>query len=535
MLAGTLRSRIEMDSGETVINEASQDLNFRVESNGQANMIFVDGTNDKVGIGLADPTGTFHVKTNNAGTTMYIEDSHAGNGDGPELYLYRNSSSPADNDDIGIMKFLGKNDAGQDVIYGQIKSIILDASDGTEDGKLEFYHMLNGSTAPSLQLTSDEVVINESSNDINFRVESNSNANMFKVDAGNNAIGIGSDPISNSMLHIKQAASGQSSVAANSEEFIIEDDDNCGMTILSGTGNTGTISFGDSGDDNIGQVQYHHAENSLKFVVNAAEKMRISDGGKVGIGNTSPAHALTVENNENAYSLSVKNNKNPSSSAPYIAIFRFHETPDNGTSEFLRCDDSVGSSAVARCIITSQGDLINHDNDYGQISDERIKDNIVDANSQWDDIKAIKVRNFERKDDIDQYGAGNKVQIGVIAQEIEQVSPGLVKESDPTADTIEISSEFGTLYTADDAETKDGEDAVLFTAEDQEVIDGNKNVGDVKIEATHSKKVNDVKSLTGEKLKKVSYSVLYMKAIKALQEAQTRIETLETKVAALEG
>ena len=35
--------------------------------------------------------------------------------------------------------------------------------------------------------------------------------------------------------------------------------------------------------------------------------------------------------------------------------------------------------------------------------------------------------------------------------------------------------------------------------------------------------------------KTVKYSVLYMKAIKALQEAMARIETLETKVAALEG
>ena len=35
--------------------------------------------------------------------------------------------------------------------------------------------------------------------------------------------------------------------------------------------------------------------------------------------------------------------------------------------------------------------------------------------------------------------------------------------------------------------------------------------------------------------KNVKYSVLYMKAVKALQEAMTRIETLETKVAALEG
>jgi len=35
--------------------------------------------------------------------------------------------------------------------------------------------------------------------------------------------------------------------------------------------------------------------------------------------------------------------------------------------------------------------------------------------------------------------------------------------------------------------------------------------------------------------KTVKYSILYMKAIKALQEAMAKIETLETKVAALEA
>ena len=39
----------------------------------------------------------------------------------------------------------------------------------------------------------------------------------------------------------------------------------------------------------------------------------------------------------------------------------------------------------------------------------------------------------------------------------------------------------------------------------------------------------------GTKTKSVKYSILYMKAIKALQEAITKIETLETKVAALES
>jgi hypothetical protein len=39
----------------------------------------------------------------------------------------------------------------------------------------------------------------------------------------------------------------------------------------------------------------------------------------------------------------------------------------------------------------------------------------------------------------------------------------------------------------------------------------------------------------GETVKSVKMSVLYIKAVKALQEAMTRIETLETEVAALKA
>ena len=48
------------------------------------------------------------------------------------------------------------------------------------------------------------------------------------------------------------------------------------------------------------------------------------------------------------------------------------------------------------------------------------------------------------------------------------------------------------------------------------------------------KEIGDIKEIK-ENVKNVSYSVLYMKAVKALQEAMTRIETLEAKVAKLEG
>ena len=116
----------------------------------------------------------------------------------------------------------------------------------------------------------------------------------------------------------------------------------------------------------------------------------------------------------------------------------------------------------------------------------------------------------------------------MIAQECETVSPGLVNEQDPSPGDIRVASEFGTLYTADDSETQD---AVLYTSDDQEVIDGNKNVGDIKIPST--KQIGDLKEVK-EQVKTFKDSILFWKCAKALQEAQTRIETLETKVKALE-
>ena len=214
-----------------------------------------------------------------------------------------------------------------------------------------------------------------------------------------------------------------------------------------------------------------------------------------------------------------------SASTPYGIDSKFNSVaPDNTTNWFYNASDS----SLTRFRVYSDGDVVNHDNSYGASSDERIKQDIVDANSQWDDIKAIKVRNFKKKDDVDQYGDKAWTQIGVIAQELETVSPKLIKEHPPTANDIKHSAEFGTLYTKDDEETQD---AVLYTKDDKEVKNGSQKVGDIKTPST--KQIGDVKEIKAN-VKKVSYSVLYMKAVKALQEAMTRIETLEAKVKTLE-
>ena len=56
----------------------------------------------------------------------------------PVITMKRNSASPADADYLGQLKFQGENDADQEVVYAKITGKIQDASDGSEDGIIEF-------------------------------------------------------------------------------------------------------------------------------------------------------------------------------------------------------------------------------------------------------------------------------------------------------------------------------------------------------------------------------------------------------------
>jgi len=119
--------------------------------------------------------------------------------------------------------------------------------------------------------------------------------------------------------------------------------------------------------------------------------------------------------------------------------------------------------------VAHNGNVTNTNNSYTAISDISLKENIVDAKSQWSDIKALRVVNYNFKPET---GYETTKQLGLIAQEVETVSPDLVQQ------TI----------------LEDG-------------------TPDPQIP------------------KSLKYSVLYMKAVKALQEAMERIEQLEAEMA----
>lgn len=131
--------------------------------------------------------------------------------------------------------------------------------------------------------------------------------------------------------------------------------------------------------------------------------------------------------------------------------------------------------AVDRIRIASDGDVTNTNNTYAAISDQKLKENIADAPSQWNDVKGTRVRHFNFKQET---GFSTERQIGWVAQEVELVSPGCVK--------------------------------------------------------TETDRDNDGK-LMETSTKSVKTSVLLIKGYKALQEAMERIEVLEAKIEALEN
>ena len=62
--------------GATVFNEASADVDFRVEGNGDANLIFADASTDRVGIGCADPQDNLEVRSS-AGAHFRVDGDSA--------------------------------------------------------------------------------------------------------------------------------------------------------------------------------------------------------------------------------------------------------------------------------------------------------------------------------------------------------------------------------------------------------------------------------------------------------------------------
>jgi hypothetical protein len=162
------------------------------------------------------------------------------------------------------------------------------------------------------------------------------------------------------------------------------------------------------------------ASGNLAFATVGTERMRITSGGWTKISNnatyvstTSSTHEM---NSNEANWICESHNRNAS---PFGLRIKYPNASPNGNDNwFLYADDST----TLRFGVKSNGNVVNTNNSYGPISDIKLKENIVDTTPKLEDLLKVRIVNYNLIADPD------LKQIGVIAQELEQIFPGLVDE-----------------------------------------------------------------------------------------------------------
>jgi len=209
---------------------------------------------------------------------------------GPNLRMYRNSGSPADNDILGIIEFEGRNDNSQDVVYAQVGAQAIDVSDGSEDTNYFINTIVDGTIRNRINARPTEVVINDESIDVDFRVESDNLTHALFVQGSDGNVGLGisnpSDYYANNLV-VGAGAEGGITIASSATTY------------------NNYLAFGDSSSGvgrYAGLISYDHNIDALHFRTNSLDRMRLTASGQLLIGTTSDVYTheqgLRVKSNE---------------------------------------------------------------------------------------------------------------------------------------------------------------------------------------------------------------------------------------------
>jgi len=323
----------------TIGDGGAEDAKILFDGNAQNFYIGLDDSTDKLTIGLGNALGTtpgftmdentnvvfpdnqVTIQTTGTGDHLTLVSTDAGAGSGPILKLFRDSATAADGDNLGFIKFFGKEESdGDEAGYVQLQGKIVDSAAGSPDGALNVEIVVNDSGKSAMLLGPTEAVFNNDSIDIDFRVESNDNAYQLFVDGGNNKIytGAGSgNSIDNMHLQLQNQGLTVSSFAndGNSNEIhfiksrnttvgsstVVADGDQIGSIIFQGDDGTdyatpaasirGIVGGTPGGNDMPGALIFSTTADGAAAV---SERMRITSAGIVGIGATASAVDLGV-------------------------------------------------------------------------------------------------------------------------------------------------------------------------------------------------------------------------------------------------
>lgn len=219
--------------------------------------------------------------------------------------------------------------------------------------------------------------------------------NTFDIDGGDingiTALGIGTD--------------------APSESLVIEGTGDlfAKITTTNDTDKVGLI-LGDVSAPNAAQIVYEPNFDILRFSAGGVERYRVDSNGSLYIARTDG----DVSNTEHGVALT--------------GVGRIKNSVDVAGGGIVT--QAFGTAGEFR--VKGDGDLENTNNSYGAISDESLKENIVDASPKLEKLKQVQIKTFNLIDH-------DLKQIGVIAQDLENVFPSLVKDNDDGYKTVKYS------------------------------------------------------------------------------------------------
>lgn len=143
----------------------------------------------------------------------------------------------------------------------------------------------------------------------------------------------------------------------------------------------------------------------------------VTVGGTLGVsGQTTMDGTLVVTSNNGSAA-------NNALRVPRTGAMTFHRNSSAAGSYCARFYSDYSASDTMVFEVASDGDLTNINNSYGAISDARAKENIVDLPDQLDDLMRLRTVHYNMI-------GGTKTLAGLVAQEVQQVKPGLVSEND---------------------------------------------------------------------------------------------------------
>lgn len=187
-----------------------------------------------------------------------------------------------------------------------------------------------------------------------------------------------------------------------------------GNGTLTLTSNAATYSSVLNLNSSSGGVSLINASQVLRLDTNGSERARIDASGNLLVGTTNnPWGARLVS----AGSGQVATFNTSATTGTAVEI----DVGANNTTQQALMVYSAGNAAT-NAIIYSNGNIVNRNNSYGAISDAKLKENVTDATPKLDKLNQVRIVNFNM------IGEEQK-QIGVIAQELEQIFPSMVEES----------------------------------------------------------------------------------------------------------